>query len=336
MDDQILIPYFAGQKLYMVRPVNTAAAEAEMLNNGIITFEAGVRGDLSDHLNFEDIYNEVCEANVSARETHRRSISKQLHLLLHGAQPDDLVIAHFQKSDRIAIGSFLAGISQDTDDKPARAVRWLRADITLPDLAPDLRFSMGASQKFFEISRNDAVRRAHVIINTRKDPGDMLAQDTLPEDQDVLEKLLRLRLHRRLGTVMAGHGMANVVAEILRLKGYQLKISPPGPDGGIDIMAGTGPMGFNDPLVVQVKSGDQKADAEVLQRLEGAMRSHAAEQGLLVSWNGFTKDAAARQNDLWFGIRFWDAQTILDEFIAHYDELPGYLRDALPLRQVLI
>ena len=44
-----------------------------------------------------------------------------------------------------------------------------------------------------------------------------------------------------------GHGLSRLVAAALEAEGFQVAVSPPGPDGGVDIRAGKGPMGFDSP-----------------------------------------------------------------------------------------
>ena len=59
-----------------------------------------------------------------------------------------------------------------------------------------------------------------------------------------------------------GHALSDLVAAVLEAEGYRVSVSPPGPDGGGDILAGNGPMGFESPRIcVQVESGRQSAAA---------------------------------------------------------------------------
>ena len=78
---------------------------------------------------------------------------------------------------------------------------------------------------------------------------------------------------------------------VLQAEGYFTQLSPAGPDGGVDILAGRGSLGFEGPrLCVQVKATASPVDVTVLRSLVGTMQSFNAGQGLLVSWGGFTRD----------------------------------------------
>jgi Restriction endonuclease len=92
-----------------------------------------------------------------------------------------------------------------------------------------------------------------------------------------------------VATSSARHGreLAQLVGDILRAEGFVTNVSPAGPDGGVDILAGQGGMGFDGArLAVQVKSGAQLVDAPTLRELQGVMSNFGAARGLLVSWAG--------------------------------------------------
>jgi restriction system protein len=109
-------------------------------------------------------------------------------------------------------------------------------------------------------------------------------------------------------------------------------VSPPGPDSGIDIVAGRGALGFEPPrLVVQVKSGDINVDHPTLQSLIGCVQDAKGDQGLLVSWSGFTVNK--RTNELYFRVRFWGRDEIVNALLSVYDRLPEEIRAELPLRR---
>jgi restriction system protein len=90
----------------------------------------------------------------------------------------------------------------------------------------------------------------------------------------------------RIAEEFTGHGSATLVAAILTAEGFYCDQSRPGPDGGIDITVGRGPLGLDSPrLLAQVRSGGQ-IGSPVITQLHGVMTTYGAEQGLLVAWGG--------------------------------------------------
>jgi restriction system protein len=185
------------------------------------------------------------------------------------------------------------------------------------------------------------------VVKTRKDPGDGLHAGSLDKgqvaqtnseiepDQSInLEQIARDQIERRISSLFAGHAFTNLIAAILRAQGYEAHVSPPGPDTGIDIVAGRGALGFDAPrLVVQVKSGDITVDQPTLQSLIGCVQDAHADHGLLVSWSGFKPTVRKRTNELYFRVRFWGREEIVNALLSVYDQLPEEIRAELPLRR---
>ena len=70
-----------------------------------------------------------------------------------------------------------------------------------------------------------------------------------------LEEEANNRIRDYIGSQFHGHEFTRLVAAVLQGQGYAAEVAPPGPDGGVDIVAGSGPMGFDPPRIcVQVKA----------------------------------------------------------------------------------
>lgn len=230
---------------------------------------------------------------------------------------------------------------------PARTVEWLRPDVPRDAIKQDLLYSLGATQTVCEISRNDALRRIEAVVVTGRDPGPNNLPATMvgktsvvaslePEQSLVdLARVARDQIERHIASHFAGHAFTQLIAAILRAQGYQTQVSPAGADRGIDILAGQGALGFNSPrLVVQVKSGDVVTDQPTLQSLIGCIADTQADQGLLVSWSGFTSPVRQRANELYFRVRMWGREEIITALFSVYDDLPEEVRAELPLRRI--
>ena len=134
-----------------------------------------------------------------------------------------------------------------------------------------------------------------------------------------------------------GHGLAHLVAAILKAKGYDVFVSPPGPDRGVDILAGYGCLGFGSPKIcVQVKSTEDAVSRPVLDQLIGTMHNVGAEYGLLVSWGGFRSSVLHDTNLQFFKVRYWSSVEIMNELFACYDKLDDEIKQKIPLKRIWI
>ena len=132
-----------------------------------------------------------------------------------------------------------------------------------------------------------------------------------------------------------GHDLSRLVEAVLQAQGYVTENAKPGADGGVDILAGTGPMGFGNPRIcLQVKSSKTPVDVTVLRSLQGAMTNFGADQGLLVSWGGFNRAVLNEARLNFFNVRLWDSTDLIKSILKNYDKLSDSLQAELPLKRI--
>lgn len=268
----------------------------------------------------------------------------QINQLKSSIQPGDLVVTPLKTTGQLAVGRIIGGYVHADGRHPARRAKWLKVDIPRDSVKQDLLFSLGAIQTVCEIKRNGAVARFEAIVETGLDPGagtEPNAPSAKVDEGELADQAVNLAdaardaIERRIASGFVGHAFTQLIAEILRAQGYQTRVSPPGADRGIDIVAGQGPIGFAGPrLVVQVKSGNVVADQPTLQSLIGCVQDTQADHALLVSWSGFTNAVRQRTNELYFRVRLWGRDEVLDALFSVYDALPEEIRAELPLKRI--
>jgi len=115
--------------------------------------------------------------------------------------------------------------------------------------------------------------------------------------------------------------------------GYRTRVSPEGPDKGIDIVAFRDELGLHPPIImVQVKSGEGNVGSPEVQALSGAVGDKGA--GLFVTLALFSKQARDFA-DAKGNIRLLDGDALLDLLLEHYEDLDKY-RAEIPLKRVYI
>ena len=159
-------------------------------------------------------------------------------------------------------------------------------------------------------------------------------KDETAEGTD-LEELAHDQIAQLIATRFKGHNLARLVEAILKVQGYTTYRSPEGPDGGADILAGTGPLGFGAPrLCVQVKSTDAPVDRPTVDNLLGVVSKFQAEEGLFVSWSGFKPNVQRELATTFFRVRLWTQKELLEQLFTYYDRLDEDLRAELPLKRI--
>lgn len=323
------------RRIWHFRPPREGAFGRLLLEEGLLCAEFGVREDLSEHLEPGQILDVVEAANRNETRSRIRSMSSQLYAMVNEMQPGDLVLCSLPGGRGIGIGLLRPGLREDPDGRPARLLEWLRDPVPRGALMPDLLTATGAYVPISEISRPGALDRIRLLIRDGRDPGPVGGSDGAPVTLEGLIAYERLRIRDRIGALFTGHAMAELVGALLRLDGLSVSVGRPGPDGGVDLIAGGGPLGIAPPrLVCQVKSGLQVAGDETLQALLGNLQGGGADAALLVSWSGVTRQAQARASAMGFRVRIWDADEILRRLLDGYERLPTWVRDRIRLEPV--
>jgi len=170
---------------------------------------------------------------------------------------------------------------------------------------------------------------------TRKDSSKALeVVEEIPQDAD-LEESGQDQIAKLISARFRGHNLTRLVEGILKAQGYTTYRSPEGADGGADILAGAGPLGFGAPrLCVEVKSEANPIDRPTVDKLLGAMSKFGAQEGLFVSWNGFRQNVQKELAQSFFRVRLWSQQELLEALFQHYDQLDPDLKAELPLKRI--
>ena len=146
-----------------------------------------------------------------------------------------------------------------------------------------------------------------------------------------LDQEIKGRIVARLRQKFAGVRLKHLVASILRASDYE--VVEIGPEGGVDIVAGRGELGFGQPrLCVQVKAEHDPVGLPEYARLLGNLDTFGAEHGLLVSLGGFTKAVHDRNARQFFEIRLWGPDKLVQRLLETYEDLPADIRANVPLR----
>jgi restriction system protein len=333
--------------VWLVRAGEHGEQEDFALQHGLAVIGWNQLPDLSPIKSREDLAQLM--KKTYADEPPKRLINwtGQVWAFRNRIQIDDLVVLPLKRRSAIAIGQVTGAYkyrAEGDEGLHSRVVKWLKTDFPRsPALfGQDLLYSLGAFMTVCEIRRNDAEKRIRGIIQGKfmSAPVPVSVSDStedeggLPTDIGLYaEDQIRQYIEQRF----KGHGLARLVDAVLKATGYSTIVSPPGPDGGIDIVAGRGPMGFDQPrLCVQVKSSSGPVNVDILQRLHGSMKKVGADQGLLVSWGGFNSKVPAEARDQFFVVRLWDSGELIQAILDNYEKMSPEIQAELPLKRVWI
>ena len=188
----------------------------------------------------------------------------------------------------------------------------------------------------------DAERRIKQLADAYLSDGSVAEPEPLPPQDDDLaaidwDEYLKSRIIEIIRAKYPGVELKRLVTAVLEASGYTTLQTRRGVDGGVDIVAGSGELGFSKlRLCVQVKSGRSLVDLAGYNRLQGNVRSFGADHGLLVSLSGFTRAVHNENERSFFEIRLWDVDSLVQRLLEVYNNLPLAIRRDIPLESRLM
>ena len=327
--------------VWLVRAGTAGEREDTALELGIACVGWDEIPDLAPHDSREAIASVLRSANAGASEGRLKNHARQLYAFAHRIEEGDLIVLPLKRKPSLAIGR-ATGPYRYREDIGAgayhtRSVEWGNP-VPRSSFGQDLLYSFGAFLTVCQIERNNAEERIRKVLSGGVDRVEAESTTDPSGDSEAptdIEDIARDQIRSQIIRQFKGHEMARLVEAILEAEGYVTLRSPPGPDGGVDILAGRGPLGLDGPkLCVQVKSSESTEDVTTFRGLQGSIASFKAEQGLLVCWGGLTPPAnrEARQNH--FAVRVWDSSDLLEAILVNYEKLPDRIRSEIPLKRI--
>jgi restriction system protein len=329
--------------LWVVR-CGDGANEQEPITKSIVGIGWSALQDLKQLPEREQIQDLYTKTFTTESISQIRTNVAQIYSFRTRIQVGDYVALPLKKSASIAFGKVTSDYSYVKDAYNflihQRKVEWIR-EIPRNQIDQDLLFSFGAFLTVFQVKRNDAVSRIEMMLSGKTKPASLYETSIDNEDDNIVEEnfdveqFSRDQIRQLIAQKFAGHALANLVGEIMKAEGYTVQISPAGADGGVDVLAGSGPSGFEEPTIaVQVKSGNIVVDAPTLRDLKGTMQDFGASRGLVVSWSGFTSQAQKDVRKSFLTIHTWNSDDIIDHITANWEKLPEEIRSTLRLKQI--
>ncbi len=342
------------KRLWIVRAGAHGERELAAIEQGALFPGFLEVGDLTQLGSRDEILGHLQDVMPDEGTNRLRNFAAQLNQFANKIEIGDVVVMPRKVTNGVAIGIVTGAYAFDADSsfKHSRGIEWKEESLARDVFKQDLRHSFGAFMTICEVKRNAALERVQAVLEKGQDPGALLGkqgQTAAPvpsssaEEDEVeaddyqadIEDIANQQIVSLIKSEFAGHALADLVAEIMRVEGYTTKVSPPGADGGVDILAAGGTLGLGeDRICVQVKSGDGAANHDVVLRLIGSVSNTQARTGLLVSIGGVNAVAQKELDSNFFKLRLWQMPDLLKALFRTYGELSDETRAKLPLKQI--
>lgn len=312
----------------------TGDAETLFFKKDVIAIGWDKMEDLSKlKANREAFKDAVAKAYPDKKPSSIPINAGQLYRFIHEMQVNDLIVYPSKISREVHIGKitgeYLYDPSYEKTYPHRRAVKWIKS-FARTNFTQGALYEIGSAMSLFQV-KNFADEFLN-SIEGKTTPQPITKDETV--NFEYIEETTRDFIFKKLSQEMKGHPLADFVANLLSTLGYRTRVSPAGPDGGIDIIAHKDELGFEPPIIkVQVKSSEKNIGEPDVSALYGKVGTK--EYGLLVTLGKFTAQAlnfAKSQSNL----RLIDGEELIELILSHYEQLDSRYKGLLPLKKVYI
>ncbi|MHB1329875.1 MAG: restriction endonuclease [Gemmatimonadales bacterium] len=324
-------------RIWGIHAGRSGEADDLFLSNGLIGLGWEKIGDLSKLGATRESFKDAVRSAYPAKKPGAiPNNAGQLFRLVHEMQPGDLVVYPSKRDRLVHIGRIDGEYRFGTQHSPIypqrRSVKWLR-ELPRTHFSQGALYEIGSAMSLFSI-KNYADEFRAAIGGKAQAPVNVEEDESVSVVADEIEETTRDFILKRLAQELKGHPFAHFVAHLLNAMGYRTRVSPEGPDGGIDIVAHKDELGFEPPIIkVQVKSTDGSVGDPAVSSLYGKVGP--SEYGLLVTLGTITAQAKSfsRAKD---NLRLIDGPELVDLIFQHYERFDARYKGLLPLKRVYV
>ncbi len=316
----------------------TGDADDLFLKQGYVAIGWAPMGDLSKY----DANRDKLKAAIAAKYPEMAAgaipvVAGQLFRFVHDMQPGHLVIYPSKQDRHVHIGRVEGPYEYATDVSDGypnlRKVTWLKT-ISRSAFSPAALFEIGAAMSLFRV-REHAAEFAKQLQRESAEPPPAEAEEQVPPIQAAaVEESTEDFVLRRLSQEMKGHPLASFVADLLKTMGFRTRVSPPGIDQGVDVVAHRDELGLEPPLIrVQVKSSPGTVGDPEVSAFSAKVGSN--ESGLFVTLGTYSPQALtfARGKPQ---LRLVNGREFVEMVLDHYEDLPPKYKQLIPLRRMYV
>ncbi len=264
-----------------------------------------------------------------------RVAAGQIYRFVHEVNVGDLIVYPSKRDRHVHIGEIVADyafVKKNQGGYPnRRAVKWLK-DCPRTQFSQGALYEIGSAMSFFQVK--NYADEYYTLLSGQKSPVLAEADDTVSYVSAEIEQNTRDFILKVLPQELKGHGFAEFVGHLLQAMGYNTRVAPPGPDGGVDIIAHRDELGFEPPIVkVQVKSTEGSIGDPVLSQLIGKL--DPSEFGLFITLGTYTNQARSTARNK-SNLRLIDGDELVNLVLSHYEQFDSKYKGMLPLKRVYV
>jgi restriction system protein len=322
--------------LWGIHAGRTGDADTHFLKRNVVALGWNTMQDLTRLPGDREAFKKhVAEMYPDKKPGGIRNSAGQLYRFVYEMKRGDIIVYPSKQDRHIHLGRVEGEYRYDPHSEPGyphvRDVKW-QESVPRSQFSQGALYEIGSALSLFQVKNYADEFRA--ALEGKILPRPVTQDETVAAVAEDIDETSRDFVLKTLAQELKGHPFADFVAHLLNTMGYRTRVSPEGPDGGIDIVAHKDELGFEPPIVkVQVKSTEGSVGDPITAALYGKVG--IGEFGLLVTLGTFTAQAQSFAKSK-SNLRLIDGEELVSLIFQHYEQFDSRFKGLLPLRRVYV
>lgn len=298
-------------------------------------------GDIGALTTLEQFWNAYPKAFPLAKKGQLPNQISMIYKFRTVVNAGELVVTYDPESRNYLVGEVTGDYEYQPDlvgDYPhVRKVNWF-GKVSRDQLSQKVRNSLGSTLTLFALKDfviRDLLAALHGESKSPAEVDEVEAeidselfqssrQDTVNQSKELIkDKIVSLDPDQ----------MEQLMAAVLRGMGFRARVSPKGPDRGIDIIASPDGLGLQEPRIkVEVKHRGGTIGSQALRSFIGALRP--GDRGIFLSTGGFTREARYEAERSNIPVTLVDIDTLAELIVDYYEDFDLDGKALIPLVRI--
>lgn len=307
-------------------------------SKGVVAVGWRETGEIKDG-NQRDLRLRLADVFPESKPGTNQNAASVLWRFSHVVKSGDTVVSYHPAKREYLVGEITSDYRFDLkrfkDHPHVRDVKWI-ARVSRDALNVSTRNSLGSTLTLFLIpdeavadvwaaTKGQKPAEPTTGIEDEKEQVEQSNRDVEEQSRSLIEdRIIRLD----------PYDLQELIAAVLRAMGYRTRVSPPGPDRGVDVLASPDGLGLQEPRIkVEVKHRrDAAMGANEVRSFLGSLR--IGDRGLYVSTGGFTREAKYEAERATIPITLIDLRELAQLVTDNYETFDPKGRALLPLVRI--
>jgi restriction system protein len=314
----------------------------EDFEKGYIAVGWGALGDISKITTIEQFWEAYPKAFPLAKKGELPNQISMIHKFRNVIKIGDLVVTYDPESRNYLVGEVTGEYEYRPNlvgDYPqVRKVNWL-GKVSRDQLPQKARNSLGATLTLFAL-KDFVIHGFLAVLNGEsKTPAELEVLDIEEIDNEEIPSSRQDTVNQSKELIkdkivsLDPDQMEQLMAAVLRGMGFRARVSPKGPDRGIDIIASPDGLGLQEPRIkVEVKHRGGTIGSQALRSFIGALRP--GDRGIFLSTGGFTREARYEAERSNIPVTLVDIDTLAELIVDYYEDFDLDGKALIPLVRI--